>query len=64
MADYSCMYSSHALLHNMKEEKDRLLTKIEDPSYKFPPVEDPIKVSTRTNEIGRKFYEQYWDSGG
>jgi hypothetical protein len=62
--DYSCMYSSHALLHIMKVEKYPLLTKIEDPSYKFPPIEDLIKVFATTNEIGRRFYEQYWNSGG
>jgi hypothetical protein len=54
VADYNCMYCSRALLRFMKEEKDPLLSKIED----------LMKVSTKTNEIGRKFYEQYWNSGG
>lgn len=63
-ADLSCMYSTRALFHLMREANDPLYAKLLDEGYKFPPVESLSKVSTRTHELGKKYFYQYWNSGG
>lgn len=32
--------------------------------FKFLPVEELCKVSARTNEVGKKFFNHYWNCGG
>jgi hypothetical protein len=63
-ADLSCMYSSHAIFHLMKEANDPLYEKLYDKSYRFPLVESLNQVSTRTQMLCKKYFHEYWNQGG
>jgi hypothetical protein len=63
-ADLSCMYSSHAIFHLMKEANDPLYEKLYDQSYRFPLVESLNQVSSRTQTLCKKYFHEYWNQGG
>jgi hypothetical protein len=63
-ADLSCMYSSRAIFHLMKEANDPLYEKLYDKSYKFPSVKSLNQVSSRTQMLCKKYFHKYWNQGG
>jgi hypothetical protein len=58
-ADLSCMYSSRAIFHLMKEANDPLYEKLYDKSYKFSSVESLNQVSSRTQMLCKKYFHEY-----
>jgi hypothetical protein len=56
--DLSCMYSSHAIFHLIKEANDPLYEKLYDQSYKFPSVESLNQVSSRTQMLCKKYFHE------
>jgi hypothetical protein len=63
-ADLSCMYSTCALFHLMKEANDPLYEKLYDQSYKFLSVESLNQVSSHTHMLCKKYFHEYWNQGG
>ena len=48
----------------MKEAKDPLYEQMLDKDYKFPSVESLSQVSSRTQMLCKKYFNQYWNLGG
>jgi len=63
-ADLSCVYATRALFHLMKEAKDPLYEQMLDKDYKFPSIESFSQVSSRTQMLCKKYFNQYWNLGG
>ena len=63
-ADFSFVYATRALFHLMKEAKDSLYDQLLDKDYKFPSVESLSQVSSRTQLLCKKYFNQYWNLGG
>ena len=63
-ADLSCVYATRAFFHLMKEAKDPLYERMLDKDYKFPYVESLSQVSSRTQLLCKKYFNQYWNLGG
>ena len=63
-ADLSCVYSTRAFFHLMKEAKDSLYEQMLDKDYKFPSVVQLSQVSSRTQLLCKKYFNQYWNLGG
>ena len=58
-ADLSCVYTTHALFHLMKEAKDPLYEQMLDKDCKFPSVESLSQVSSQTQLLCKKYFNQY-----
>jgi hypothetical protein len=63
-ADLSCVYATRALFHLMKEVKDPLYEQMLNKDYKFPSVEQLSQVTSRTQLLFKKYFNQYWNMGG
>jgi len=63
-ADLSCVYATRALFYLMKEAKDPLYEQILDKDYKFVSVESLSQVSSQTQMLCKKYFNQYWNLGG
>ena len=63
-ADLSCIYAIRALFHLMKEANDPLHEQLLDKNYKFPSVDSPNQVSSRTQILYKKYFYEYWNQGG
>jgi len=48
----------------MKEAKDPLYEQMLDKDYKFPSVEQLSQVTSRTQLLCKKYFNQYWNMGG
>ena len=48
----------------MKEAKDPLYEQMLDKDYKFPSVEQLSQVSSQTQMLCKKYFNQYWNLGG
>jgi len=48
----------------MKEEKDPLYEQMLDKDYKFPSVESLNQVSSWTQMLCKKYFNQYWNLDG
>lgn len=64
VADMSCMYSTRALFHLMKEANDPLYETLLSKDYRFPSVESLNKVSSKTQVLCKKYFHEYWNQGG
>jgi hypothetical protein len=63
-ADLSCIYATPALFHLMKEAKDPLYEQILNKDYKFSSMEQLSLVTSRTQLLCKKYFNQYWNMGG
>ena len=63
-ANLSCVYATRALFHLMKEAKDPLYEQMLDKDNKFPSVEQLSQVSSQTQMVCKKYFNQYWNLGG
>jgi len=63
-ADLSCIYATRALFHLIKEAKDPLYEQMLNKDYKFPSVEQLSQVTSRTQLLCKKYFNQYWNMGG
>ena len=63
-ADLSCVYATRTLFHLMKEAKDPSYEQMLDKDYKFPSVEQLSQVSSQTQMLCKKYFNQYWNLGG
>jgi len=63
-ADLSCVYATRALFHLMKEAKDPLYEQMLDNDYKFPSVEQFSQVTSWTQLLCKKYFNQCWNMGG
>ena len=48
----------------MKEAKDPLYEQMLDKDYKFPSMEQLSQVTSRTQLLCKKYFNQYWKVGG
>ena len=48
----------------MKEAKDPSYEQMLDKDYKFPSIESFSQVSSRTQMLCKKYFNQYWNLGG
>lgn len=48
----------------MKEAKDPLYEQMLNKDYKFPSVEQLSQVTSRTQLLCKKYFNQYWNMGG
>jgi hypothetical protein len=62
--DLSCIYATRALFHLMKEAKDPLYEQMLNKDYKFPSMEQLSQVTSRTQLLCKKYFNQYWNMGG
>jgi len=60
----SFVYATRALFHLMKEAKDHLYEQILDKDYKFSSVEQLSQVTSLTQLLCKKYFNQYWNMGG
>ena len=58
------MYATRALFHLIKEAKDPLHEQILDKYYKFPSMESLSLVSSWTQMLCKKYFNQYLNLGG
>ena len=63
-ANLSCVYATRTLFHLMKEVKDPLYEQILDKDYKFSSMEQLGQVTSRTQLLCKKYFNQYWNMGG
>jgi hypothetical protein len=57
--DLGCVYASRALFHLMNEAKDPLYDQMLDKDYKFPSVKQLSQVSSQTQLVCKKYFNQY-----
>jgi hypothetical protein len=63
-ANLSCIYATRALFHLMKVAKDLLYEQMLNKDYKFHSVEQLSQVTSRTQLLCKKYFNQYWNMGG
>jgi hypothetical protein len=63
-ADLSYVYATRAFFHLMKEANDPLYEQMLNNDYKFFFVEQLSQVTSRTQLLCKKYFNQYWNMGG